>query len=183
MQDYLVIQAKREVGIQALYALRASQNIYVKSEKDKPFVMSSVHSLLTHCANISKLLWSPLPRKGNKNIKSILGVDLAEALGIKETDFPLIRSRIFRDSLDHFDERLVEWIEKAFPTTPGKPQISVTDLVVGRAVSGPNMMNVRHYDPDTHVFTFMDDQLNLEDLKNELLKIQEIVGGPIIIED
>ena len=76
MDDYIVMQASREIGIQILLAKRAFKNIEIKSEHDHLAALSSMHSFLTHCANISKLLWSSPPRRGHNNIKSVLGVDL-----------------------------------------------------------------------------------------------------------
>src|SRR5579872_3290016 len=114
MNDYIVMQASREIGIQILLARRAFRNIEIKSESDHLAALSSMHSFLTHCANISKLLWSPPARRGHKNIKSILGTNLAQKIGVKDTDFPLLQLRDSRDHFDHFDERLVEWIEKYY---------------------------------------------------------------------
>ena len=58
MNDYITIQAEREVVIQILFALAAFKNITKKGECNAIETFSSIHSYLTHCANISRLLWS-----------------------------------------------------------------------------------------------------------------------------
>ena len=59
VETYIALQAQREIGVQILFALAAFENISKKGEDDAIITFSSIHSFLTHCANISKLLYSP----------------------------------------------------------------------------------------------------------------------------
>lgn len=178
MRDYIQMQAKREVGIQILFALQAFSNITEKGEGNALMTFSSIHSFLTHAANISKLLWAGNPPGGKKNVKTIIGSDLADVLGIQP--LPLLRDKGFRDDLDHYDERLVAWIESVYPKDPAAPRIAVTDLAIGAKVDGPNTLYMRHYNPATKIYTFWDKELNLGTLKDEMLELQGIIGSPIV---
>jgi hypothetical protein len=178
MKDYIQLQAKREVGVQILFALQAFSNITEKGEGNALMTFSSIHSFLTHAANISKLLWSGNPPSGKKNLKTILGSDLADVLGIGP--FPLLKDKGFRDDLDHYDERLVAWIESVYPTDPAAPRTVVTDLAIGTKVVGPNTLYMRHYDPATKIYTFGGRELDLGKLKEEVIKLQGVIGGPTV---
>lgn len=179
IKNYVQMQAKREVATQILFALKTYENINIKGNGGVLLTFSSIHSFLTHSANISKLLWSGKPWAKNKNIKSILGSDLGDVLGV--IDFPLLKDKSFRDDLDHYDERLVEWIEEVYPTDPAAPRRVVNDLSVGTIV-GTDTLYLRHYDPTSTVYTFGDRKLNLGALHEELVRLQKVIGGVTVKE-
>jgi hypothetical protein len=80
----------------------------------------ALQSFLTAAANISKLLW-PIETRGRSKEDKILadwrlerGRDLRQLLTVPD-DSPL-RSRTFRDHVEHFDERLDQWVHDAQAT-------------------------------------------------------------------
>lgn len=167
MKEYIVLQAQREICTQIIFALAAYDNITKKAEIDRVTIHSSIHSFLTHCSNISRLLWSSA-RRGS--IKSEICCDLASVLEIP--NLPLLADRDLRNDLDHYDERLVSWIKEAYPV-----RMSVSDLTVGDiTVKGrPGTKHLRHYDPSTTVYTFENHKTVLKDLRQELLGLQKFL--------
>lgn len=178
MKDYIIIQAKREIGIQIIFALKAFQNISVKGEGEMLTTFSSIHSFLTHCANISKLLWSVPSRIKKGSIKDALGANLADELKI--TTLPLLKDKTFRDDLDYYDERMVNWIKRFYPKNATSARKVVNDLSMGTKTS-KDTLYLRHYNPKTGIYTFDEHELNLHDLNREILELQKIIGGPILL--
>lgn len=117
-----------EIGFQARCAFRASQSLSralynLDHAPPKPGVhvplleevFRALHSVLTHASCISKLLW-PVPPKAKGGSESKLeaarrrqfaldrGAELRTLLRISESS--VLKSRVVRDHLEHFDERL-----------------------------------------------------------------------------
>lgn len=67
----------------------------------------SLHAFLTQCANVSKMLW-PV---GRDKSRSERGEHLRGLLNI--TDDSPLHERTLRDKMDHFDERLDEWVAQS----------------------------------------------------------------------
>lgn len=166
---YITLQAQREIGTQILFALAAFKNITKKGKRNDIRTHSSIHSFLTHSANISKLLWSPPAKRGETNVQMEIGDDLAIVLGVPK--LPLLKNRDLRNDLDHYDVRLVSWINDVFPKR--KP---ISDLTVGKKINGAIIF--RHYDPVTTTYTFKNHEVSLTDLRNELVALQSFIGGP-----
>lgn len=175
INTYIVIQAQREIGVQINFALAAFNNITKKGEGNAITTHSSIHSFLTHCANISKLLWSEV-------IKIEIGKDIVEVIGAPS--LPLLKDRTFRNDLDHYDERLVSWIKDEYPkhrsSDPSRRPVS--DLTIGDKahIGGPNALHLRNYDPLSKVYTYGDRELNLEEMRKELIELQKFIGGPTV---
>lgn len=174
MSAYILMQAKREVGVQICFALAAFENITKKGEGDIIIAFSSIHSFLTHCANVGKLLWST-------EIRTETGQDLATHLGT--TGLSLLKDRSFRNDLDHYDERLVCWIKAEYPKHENgdADRRPISDLTIGDKdlKGGRNALHLRHYDPHTKNYTYGDRNLDLEALRNELIAIRQLRGiGP-----
>ncbi|MEP0824819.1 MAG: hypothetical protein HRF40_04980 [Nitrososphaera sp.] len=102
-----------ELSAQCQFALDAYADIQrlssiIKSEskkhtaKDSRDLFRHLHSLFTHAGNISKLLFN----RGKGKLRSEF---LRKTLNIPDTGH-LLESRTFRNHLEHYDERLDEWI-------------------------------------------------------------------------
>src|SRR6266545_4055192 len=108
-----------EVVRQATYALTAiDQALQVTSEPNGSEAWPSVQTFLTAVANVSKLLWPIRPDDNNDKARwrKFRGEQLRAELGIDETS--ALRSRVVRDSADHFDERLDDLArDQAIPET------------------------------------------------------------------
>ena len=179
LQNYIVMQAQREIGVQILFALAAFENITKKGEGNIILAFSSIHSFLTHCANISKLLWSP-PKATSGTVRAEIGQDLADAINVPA--FTLLKDKSFRDDLDHYDERMLRWIKEEYPKHQNgdSGRRPVSDLTIGdkNQKGGSNALHLRNYNPDTKIYTYAERDLDLGTLHDELLKLQKFLGGP-----
>lgn len=129
-------------------------------------IFRTLHSLLTHASNVSKLLW-PAPSQGEskgkfKSPRSIRAEELRKFLGLPENNHPL-KSRSIRNHLEHFDERLDQWqknsVRKNFIQDNIGPLGSIGDFDEGDIM--------RWYDPATKQMIFC----------GESFDIQQIVSG------
>jgi len=83
-------------------------------------IFRTIHSLMTHASNVSKLFWPATPqRRSNESDtdfhsrcatmpKIARATELRNLLGLPE-DGHALKSRKLRDHLEHFDERLDHW--------------------------------------------------------------------------
>ena len=116
MDDRVRNMFLREIVHQAEYSLAAYQDLLgVVRELQSPLpdidhtwlppritaAFRSLHSLVTHAGNISKLLWPSAKSASGR------GAHLRSLLGIPD-DSPL-KNRTIRNHLEHFDERLDDW--------------------------------------------------------------------------
>ena len=152
----------REIWTQAHFAQIAYSHID-SAGGNNDTVFSSIHSFLSHCAIVSKMLVAKDDEKPPKSIGDILGVPNAS----------LIHKRVFRNHLEHYNERLKRWIKKyGVNKTFGTYNVAPKS-----AFQIPNMVFVSNYDPQSHIFTFVDDDFNLYDLFVEAQRIKDIAGN------
>lgn len=145
-----------EIRAQAQFAKMAYDNIAEKpGTGDEWAVYSSIHSFLSHCSMISKMLKA----KGSKQ-------SIGQVLGISNDS--IIHKRRFRNNLEHYDNELKRWINKAGVGS------EVVNHQVGNRNDFPikNAIFVSFYDPFTKIFTFVDEDFNLAQLSKESQKIQ-----------
>src|SRR5258708_20725593 len=98
-RDLWVEMSIREISKEGHFADIAYNNIQAKGAVSTDIVFSSIHSFLSHCAMISKLLEASEPG-GGATIGAVLRVPSSSP----------IHKRKFRNSLEHYDERLKDWI-------------------------------------------------------------------------
>lgn len=162
-KDFWIEMSIREIWTQCKFAKLAYQNIHPNVTGGTDGAFSSIHSFLSHCTNVSKLLKASNSKLDQENpdvIEDILGIGSES----------IIHSRRFRNHLEHYDERLKNWIhEKGMNANIGTYNIGPKS-----AFDSDNMLLVIHYDPQTTTFTFVDEGLNLSELHEEVVKIQEI---------
>lgn len=142
-------------------------------------VFRSLHSLLTHASNVSRLLWPAAPRRRKDESDSAYATRVAghrpsaraaflRAAARLAEHHPL-RSREIRDHLEHFDERLDRWAE----TSVGKN--IVQDLIGGpNAIAGiadEDMM--RWYDPTSHSLRFQGSQYSIRTITDGLADVSD----------
>jgi len=161
MKDLLVKMAVREIWTQCKFAEISYSNINVKAQVGNDAIFSSIHSFLSHCANVSKFLWS------KKLTSSSEAQDLAQILGIPKSY--KIKKMKFRNVLEHYDKELTKWVE-----TKGE-NILILDYNIGPKKVfevGKNSIRIRQYDNTTDTFTLLDEDLNLGALYQEVLDIK-----------
>lgn len=151
----------REVLSHTQYAEVAFNNVMVSGAHNTIVAFSSIHSFLTHCAMVSKLLWSD-HLKTNKTNKN-----LAELLDVSEDS--LIKNRDSRNVLEHYDRYLKEWMNMKGSS------ISILDNNLGpkNMIQVNNATLLRHYEPSSKTFTLLDKDLNLTELYDEVKKVKQ----------
>ena len=155
-----------EIGSQSLFAEAAFQNISKKGEGNVILTFSSIHSFLSHCANISKILWS----NGEGGIRETVGENIASLLGIEESS--PIKDMSFRNDFEHYDERLVRWVRNALQKKEG---YSIVDYTMNPIVRD-NTLYLRTYDPDKKIYTSINRNLDLGILYQELLRVRALAA-------
>lgn len=157
-KDFWIEMSVREIWTQAHFAELAYKNINPKAINATDAVFSSIHSFLSHCAMISKMLKSKYDKAQSPSISEVLNIPVSSC----------IHNRKFRNCLEHYDKELKKWIQNK------GADINIGTYNIGpkSAMHIPNMVFVSHYDPDNHTYTFVDEDTNLETLCQEALKIK-----------
>jgi hypothetical protein len=152
-----------EISNQARFAELAFKNIDLKAKHGTDAVFSSIHSFLSHCAMISKLLKAADLSAPPRSIGDVLGVERSS----------LIHDREFRNNLEHYDERLKSWIGR-FGTN-----VTIETLKIGpKSVAlAPSVLLVSHYDPSSNTFTFVNEDFDLTALHKEAQRIGLIAAS------
>jgi hypothetical protein len=150
----------REVWTQSHFAELAYNNLDLKANTNTDGVFSSIHSFLSHCSMISKML------KAEADSLTIGDV-------LKVPDSSEIHNRRFRNHLEHYDERLLEWIRKKGVNA----RIATYNIGPKSMFAVPGIAYVSHYDPTTEIFTFIDEDLHLRPLRHEIVRIKNIADS------
>lgn len=149
-----------EIAFQAGVAILAWRRL--KDASSTTEFWSSIQSILTTSANVSKILWPPQKKRKKR------GAYLRKLLQV--SDASLLSSRKIRDSFEHYDERIEDWFE-------GGKTTSYVDLALEAQVPGlmfPPKFAHRSYDQHTYDLSFRgEDCINLRDLISELNEIRE----------
>jgi len=161
-KDLWVEMSIREIWTQAHFAEIAYSHVDPKATCGNDAVFSSIHSFLSHCAIVSKMLSAKYDNNAPHAIGDILGV----------LSSSIIHTKTFRNHLEHYDERLRRWI--------GQHGVNIIigdyNIVPKSAINIPNMVFVRHYDPSTGTFTFVNDDFDLRALSDEVQRIKVIAS-------
>lgn len=151
----------REIWTQCQFAEISFNNINTNNRNDTIFI--SIHSFLSHCALVSKLLTA--------QDDSDPGIIISQILNIANSS--IIHNRTFRDHLEHYYERLKRWIDKY----PININIGTYNIGPKDAFKVSNLLFVNHYDPKTEIFTFLNEDLNLREMYKEVSKIKLIADN------
>lgn len=141
-------------------------------------IFRTIHSFLTHACIVSRLIWPPVadqncfcakPKAEGRICKVCMARlrrdKLHEALEIPETH--ILQDRELRNHLEHFDERLDEWVRDSV-----NQSISIDNIGPGSAIPKlDNIDTMRGYDPYSGEYCF----------RGELYSMQNILEGIIDI--
>jgi len=137
-------------------------------------IFRTIHSLMTHASNVSKLFWPAAPRRrsGESDAdfhyrcsalpKLARAAELRNLLALPE-DGHALKSRKLRDHLEHFDERLDHWQTRSVRKNYFHDSIGSRESLSG--VDDVDIM--RWYDPSTKCMLF----------RGESFDIQKLVDG------
>lgn len=182
-----------EIRTQALMSVNAINALSVvhrrmreNRELDRGIMHSehfrTIHSLLTHLSNTSRLIWPPSffkkdcycgkPKANGLTCKHCLARARAEIvqreLGVVDVEH-VLKDRTLRDHLEHFDERLDAWQLNSVRRNLVQDFIGPKGAFKG--LEETDMM--RQFDPGTGVFTFRGEDFSLVKLAEGA---QDIVG-------
>jgi hypothetical protein len=181
-KDFWIEMSIREIWTQCHFAELAYKNIYPKARGGTDGVFSSIHSFLSHCAMVSKMLKAQdetvyknvllktIRRYLNKlDICKIDKSDsIGEFLGISWNS--IIHNRKFRNRLEHYDKELKLWIrKKGINSSIGTYNIGPKSMI-----QIPNIVFISHYDPRNTTFTFIDEDIDLSKLYADVKRIKEL---------
>lgn len=182
-RDYWIEMSIRETSTQCHFADIAYNNIDKKSAKPTDQAFSSIHSFLSHCAMVSKMLQAkeesrPTWARSSKlfgieiNLKragkTINPKTVGDILGVSANS--IVHKRTFRNHLEHYDERLKQWIGRFAEGA----NIGTYNIGSKKMFQGGNMILVSHYNPVTKTFTFVNQDFDLEELHDEIKRIQTL---------
>lgn len=162
-QDFWIKMSIYEIEAQAEFARVSLENIFRKGSENNNLVFSSIHSLLSHCAVISKLL------KASSN-----GVTIGSIIKIKEDS--IIHKRKYRNNMEHYDQELKKWIKEKGTNSA----IGMDNIGSKSSIGVPDMFFIRHFDSQTHTFTLLDEDFNLIFLLDEIRTIKKKVSSWIV---
>jgi hypothetical protein len=157
-KDFWIEMSIREIWTQAHFAEISYKNIDIKAAANIDVVFSSIHSFLSHCVMVSKLLKSRDEK--SRSIGDILNV----------SESSIIHNRKFRNNLEHYDKELRRWIRKKGVNA----NIGTYNIGPKSMIRIPNMVFVSHYDPTNDTFTFVNEDFNLGQLFEEVQRIKEL---------
>lgn len=137
----------------------------VGAERNVDNVYRHAHSLLTHAANVSKLICRESPEGNPKRVSM-----LQDLLAVPAASLEILARRKLRNHLEHFDQRIDEWVAS-------NQALQIVDRNVGplrvvQAIFGPQAV-WRHYDSEQRTFTVRGETFDLV----ELLKAVSVVHG------
>ena len=130
------------------------QMAYVQRE-----VFRSLHSLLTHASNVSRLFWPPGGDNPAAMKRKERGRMLRSKVGLPDDGHPL-HKRTLRDHLEHFDERIDLWRETSVRKNYVQDAIAPKGSIQG--LEETDMM--RWYDPAAKTFRFRGEEYNIQEL-------------------
>jgi hypothetical protein len=159
-KDVWIEMSIREIWTQCHFAERAFSNLDPKAAANSDIVFSSIHSFLSHCAMVSKLLKA---KEQSLRIGAVLNIPVSSK----------IHKREFRNHLEHYDERLKTWIRQKGVNR----SIGTYNIGPKSSLGIPNIVFVSHYDPTTSTFTFVDEDLELRELHQEILQTKSIADS------
>ena len=133
-------------------------------------IFRSVHSLLTHASNISRIFW-PLTGRGQKaETRGNRGKILREKVGLPDENHPL-HKRTLRDHLEHFDERIDHWRETSIRKNYAQDLVGPKGMIQG--LEETDMM--RWYDPERKCFVFRGENFDIQELVSAIDELRPVL--------
>ncbi len=159
IKDFWIEMSIREISTQSKFANLAYENIQNKAQSGD-IIFSSIHSFLSHCAMISKLL-----KALDENDVPVI----SKVLNLPESSLIYIHKRKFRNHLEHYDQDLKKWIRKFGPNSA-----IGTYNILPKASLSKHIILISNYDPILNIATFVDEDIVLEPLCQEVLKVKAL---------
>lgn len=152
------IQTQCDFGIRSL---RYLYKIYSSENMDISEFWYHIQMFLTSTANVDKLLF------GAKEKYKLHHKEIREKYNFPDLKFSVERK--IRNSFDHIDENIVDWIKTS------KYHNLVSGSIMSKSAIGGdvNIDFFKNFDPSTNILSFGDLEIDTEDTFNKLLKLSQ----------
>lgn len=165
------LMAINATGVLNLIGAKIDADQYIGTNHE---YFRTIHSFLTHLSNISRLIWPPVLSSGKKCfcdkprangltcsvcVATVRSAQILAALDIQD-DEHVIKNRTLRDHLEHFDERIDNWMQ----TSEHKNYIQDYIGPKGGIAGFDERDMMRQYDPASGEFTFRGEIFSLVSL-------------------
>jgi hypothetical protein len=152
-----------------LHELTDDENLTSSSPTWTDEVWAAVQGILAAAAMLNKLLWGQAGKFAAER------AELRDMLGV-EDDSPLGDPDV-RNDFEHFDERLVHFVEKAI--AEGRPPNNISFRGLGDKL-GVDLV-LHHFDFQTGIVSFRDHETSLHDILDEIRRILPLIADPWIV--
>ena len=161
---------------------------------------SSILDALNSAARVSALLWPVVGAARNAALARARGIALCTMLGITPSEFPEFQNKSARNSVEHFDERLDQYLlETLDEVATGRSLMLPLDMVISSDRVLETLLrdqrlerghDLRIYNHSTRTFTNTDGKTRLDKLLDEAkllwgklpkLERDHVDGGAMII--
>lgn len=178
VQSQLAIYSFSSIG-STLKQLRAPGISWEDWEQLFRLVFREVHSFLTHVSNVSKLFWpeisSSVPKDEMKRARRQRTIDRGEHLRTLfhiTLDSPLA-NRALRNHLEHFDERLDDFLHEAY--SKGRSSVITGDMHIGEHIVTADNLDpkfiLRHLDDVNAKLIFRGEEYELKKLADAVHQV------------
>jgi hypothetical protein len=137
-------------------------------------IFRSLHSLLTHASNISRLFWPPTSSKKEGQAREQRGSFLRSRVGLAE-DGHVLKKRTLRDHLEHFDERIDHWRETSVRKNYAQDIVAPKGAIYG--LEETDIM--RWYDPSRKMFMFRGEEFDIQELISAIDALRPLISAAV----
>lgn len=150
---------QREVERQCKFALMAEHGLkQALRTGDVDGIWYSVRAFLVAAGNISKLLWPPRPSSTERGAK------------LRESPVPInspLKPRTFRNSFEHFDERLEQWATSSERHNLADSNVGSPNMIVGLELGD----YLRNFDTVNWAVTFRGDTYYIQPIADAIQEL------------
>ena len=150
--------------ILAVDAIEAQLPLVASDGADR--VYFALHALVAAAANISRLLWPAEPRATHTAVARVARGSALRAL-LAADDNSVLRSRAVRDHIEHYDERLDDYVASGVRSRIDR-NVGPIGVYAEAGLAKPQ----RHFDPETWELSFGGDSLNIRAARLEAKRLR-----------
>jgi hypothetical protein len=185
LQSDLAMHSYRQVVIN-LRVMRADNISEIGLKIVMPLIFKEIHSFLTHSSNVSKIFWpevsGSVPRDEDKRNRRQRTIDRGDYLrtlyNIPSGSASPLWSRELRNHLEHFDERLDNFLYDHEINNAHSPRVdmNIGPLLTPMSGFAPTSI-LRNFDDMAGTFSFRGEEYDLTPLALAVKKIFDLSSG------
>lgn len=158
----------------AKFAFDKYFSLKARAPIDNKELFYQIHQFLIHCANLHKILFPKVRKKGSGSIKQIKK-DRENDLRKIFNNYPKMNFSYFREArnhFEHFDERIDSWILHS--TRHNFVDMNISDVDIEKAIGGINKEDYfRNINIKNDAFFFAGKKYELSKMYNTILELQK----------